>query len=105
MVVLDDEDRENEGDLIIPAEKVTAADVAFMVNHTSGLICVGMEGKDLDRLELPLMVDESKVRGRLLSPLLDSIRRSHTPYPLLCPLLATGEGRHGNAVHRVCGLG
>ena len=58
VVVLDDEDRENEGDLIIAAEKMTSSDVAFMVNHTSGLICVGMEGKDLDRLELPQMVDK-----------------------------------------------
>ena len=55
MVVLDDEDRENEGDLIIAAEKMTDEDVAFMVNHTSGLICVGMDGKDLDRLELLLL--------------------------------------------------
>ena len=60
VVVLDDEDRENEGDLIIAAEKMTHDDVAFMVNHTSGLICVGMEGKDLDRLDIPQMVDEKK---------------------------------------------
>ena len=60
MVVLDDEDRENEGDLIIAAEKMTDEDVAFMVNHTSGLICVGMDGKDLDRLELPPMVAKNQ---------------------------------------------
>jgi 3,4-dihydroxy 2-butanone 4-phosphate synthase/GTP cyclohydrolase II len=60
VVVLDDEDRENEGDLIIAAEKMTSSDVAFMVNHTSGLICVGMEARDLDRLNLPQMVDQKK---------------------------------------------
>ena len=60
VVVLDDEDRENEGDLIIAAEKMTDEDVAFMVNHTSGLICVGMDGKDLDRLELPPMVAKNQ---------------------------------------------
>jgi 3,4-dihydroxy 2-butanone 4-phosphate synthase len=57
VVVLDDEDRENEGDLIINADKVTTADMAFMVEHTSGVICIGMHGEDLDRLRLPLMVD------------------------------------------------
>ena len=56
VVVLDDEDRENEGDLIIAAEKVTAEDMAFMVNHTSGLVCVGMTGENCDRLKLPQMV-------------------------------------------------
>eukprot|EP00878_Enallax_costatus_P002527 GHUV01002709.1.p1 GENE.GHUV01002709.1~~GHUV01002709.1.p1 ORF type:complete len:519 (+),score=149.66 GHUV01002709.1:161-1717(+) len=56
VVVLDDEDRENEGDLIINADKVTAQAMAFMVEHTSGVICISMEGKDLDRLQLPLMV-------------------------------------------------
>lgn len=45
VVVVDSEDRENEGDLIIAAEKVTAEKIAFMVNETSGLICVGMQGK------------------------------------------------------------
>jgi len=58
VVVLDDEDRENEGDLIIAAEKMQASDAAFMVNHTSGLICVGMEGEDLDRLGLHQMVEK-----------------------------------------------
>lgn len=59
VVVLDDEDRENEGDLIMAAELITPADVAFMVRHTSGLICVGMTGERLDQLDLPLMVAQS----------------------------------------------
>ncbi len=55
VIVTDDADRENEGDLILAAEKATAETVAFMVKHTSGVICVPMEGPELDRLELPLM--------------------------------------------------
>ncbi len=55
VIVTDDADRENEGDLILAAEKATAETVAFMVKHTSGVICVPMDGAELDRLELPLM--------------------------------------------------
>jgi 3,4-dihydroxy 2-butanone 4-phosphate synthase/GTP cyclohydrolase II len=56
VLVVDDEDRENEGDLILAAEKVTPEQIAFMVRHTSGLICLPMTGERLDELELPLMV-------------------------------------------------
>ena len=59
VVVVDDEDRENEGDLIMPAALVTDADAAFMLQHTSGLLCVGMAGERLDELHLPLMVEEN----------------------------------------------
>ena len=59
VVVVDDADRENEGDLIIAAERVTAERIAFMVRHTSGLICVPIEGDRLDELRLPLMVAEN----------------------------------------------
>jgi len=56
VVVMDDEDRENEGDLIMAAECVTPDAVAFMIRHTSGIICVPMEEQRLARLELPQMV-------------------------------------------------
>ncbi|HVW32281.1 MAG TPA: 3,4-dihydroxy-2-butanone-4-phosphate synthase [Acidimicrobiia bacterium] len=56
VVVLDDADRENEADLILAAHHVTPEAVAFMVRHTSGLVCVGMTGERLDELGLPLMV-------------------------------------------------
>jgi 3,4-dihydroxy 2-butanone 4-phosphate synthase/GTP cyclohydrolase II len=59
VLVVDDEDRENEGDLIIAAEKVTADKVAFMVRHTSGLICLPTTGARLDEVGLPLMVLEN----------------------------------------------
>ncbi|RIJ70881.1 bifunctional 3,4-dihydroxy-2-butanone-4-phosphate synthase/GTP cyclohydrolase II [Nakamurella silvestris] len=56
VVVVDDEDRENEGDLIFAAELATPELVAFMVRYSSGVICVPMEGADCDRLDLPPMV-------------------------------------------------
>lgn len=56
IVVVDDEDRENEGDIIAASETVTAETVAFMMNHARGLICVAMEGERLDALDIPLMV-------------------------------------------------
>ncbi len=59
IVVVDDADRENEGDLVVAAEKVTAEHIAFMVHHTSGLICAPVEGARLDELRLPLMVAEN----------------------------------------------
>ena len=55
IVVVDDEDRENEGDIIFAAELATPALLAFMIRYTSGVVCVPMEGEDLDRLDLPLM--------------------------------------------------
>jgi 3,4-dihydroxy 2-butanone 4-phosphate synthase/GTP cyclohydrolase II len=55
IVVVDDEDRENEGDLIFAAGAATAELVGFMIRHTSGYICVAMSGADLDRLGLPPM--------------------------------------------------
>jgi 3,4-dihydroxy 2-butanone 4-phosphate synthase/GTP cyclohydrolase II len=54
-VVVDDEDRENEGDLIFAAEMATPELVAFMVRYTSGYLCVPLDGDDCDRLGLPPM--------------------------------------------------
>jgi 3,4-dihydroxy 2-butanone 4-phosphate synthase/GTP cyclohydrolase II len=55
VIVVDDEDRENEGDLIFAAELVTPALIAFMVRYTSGYICVSMSEAEADRLDLPPM--------------------------------------------------
>ncbi len=55
VVVVDDEDRENEGDLIFAGQKATPELTAFMIRHTSGYICVSLLGADLDRLGLPPM--------------------------------------------------
>ncbi|MFJ4903846.1 MULTISPECIES: bifunctional 3,4-dihydroxy-2-butanone-4-phosphate synthase/GTP cyclohydrolase II [unclassified Streptomyces] len=59
VVVVDDEDRENEGDLVIAAEKATPEIVAFMMSECRGLICAPMENAELERLELPQMVDHN----------------------------------------------
>ena len=56
VLVVDDEHRENEGDLILAAETATTTQLAFMVRNTSGLICVPMTGERIDALALPLMV-------------------------------------------------
>ncbi len=56
VVVADDENRENEGDLIMAADAATPEAIAFFVRHTSGVICAALTGADCERLELPLMV-------------------------------------------------
>ena len=59
VIVVDDEDRENEGDLIMAAEKVTPERIAFMVRYTSGIICMPMTRERLEALRLPQMVPEN----------------------------------------------
>ncbi|MFZ4517690.1 MAG: bifunctional 3,4-dihydroxy-2-butanone-4-phosphate synthase/GTP cyclohydrolase II [Microthrixaceae bacterium] len=59
IVVVDDEDRENEGDLIMAAEAATPEKITFFVRHTSGVICVPLLGERLDELEIPLMVRDN----------------------------------------------
>jgi 3,4-dihydroxy 2-butanone 4-phosphate synthase / GTP cyclohydrolase II len=56
VIVVDDADRENEGDLIMAAERVTPEAIAFIVRHTSGVICMPVIGERLDELDIPLMV-------------------------------------------------
>jgi 3,4-dihydroxy 2-butanone 4-phosphate synthase/GTP cyclohydrolase II len=64
VVVVDDEDRENEGDLIFAASRATPELMAFTIRHSSGVICVPMPGSMLDRLEIPLMTPHNKDRLR-----------------------------------------
>ncbi|MGB3410932.1 MAG: bifunctional 3,4-dihydroxy-2-butanone-4-phosphate synthase/GTP cyclohydrolase II [Microthrixaceae bacterium] len=59
IVVVDDEDRENEGDLIMAAEAASPENIAFFVRHTSGVICAPLTGARLDELKIPLMVHEN----------------------------------------------
>ncbi len=59
VVVVDDEDRENEGDLTLAAEHVTPETIAFMATFGRGLICAALEGSVLDRLQIPLMVRDN----------------------------------------------
>ena len=60
VVVVDDDNRENEGDLIFPAAAATPELLAFMIRYTSGYICVGMDAGICDRLELPIMWEKSE---------------------------------------------
>jgi 3,4-dihydroxy 2-butanone 4-phosphate synthase/GTP cyclohydrolase II len=62
VIIVDDEDRENEGDLVMAAEKVTPEAVNFMVSYGRGLVCVPMETQRLRELELPMMVIENTAR-------------------------------------------
>jgi 3,4-dihydroxy 2-butanone 4-phosphate synthase/GTP cyclohydrolase II len=78
VVVVDDEDRENEGDLVVAAEKVTPEIVAFMMSECRGMICAPMEGEELDRLGIPLMVENNT----------ESMRTAFT-------VTVDGSGAHG----------
>ena len=60
LIVTDDESRENEGDLIVLAEKVTAEQTAFMVRHTTGILCVAIDRATARRLELPMMYESNQ---------------------------------------------
>ena len=62
VIVCDDEDRENEGDLTMAAELVTGDDINFMATHARGLICLPMAGEIIDRLEIPEMVQHNASR-------------------------------------------
>ncbi len=64
VVVVDDEDRENEGDIIFAASRATPALMAFTIRHSSGVICVPMPAAMLDRLEIPLMTPHNKDKLR-----------------------------------------
>ncbi len=59
IVVVDDADRENEGDLVLAAETVTEEQMAFLVRHTTGIICVPMPSERVDELKLPQMVEDN----------------------------------------------
>jgi len=62
VIVVDDADRENEGDLTIAADKVTPDAINFMARHGRGLICLAMTGERLDELDVPLMVTQNTAR-------------------------------------------
>ena len=62
-ILVDDEDRENEGDLIIPAQMATPAAVNFMATHGRGLICLALTGERIDQLGLPAMTSDNRARN------------------------------------------
>ncbi|RCV06937.1 hypothetical protein SETIT_1G204000v2 [Setaria italica] len=65
VIVVDDESRENEGDLIMAASLVTPEAMAFIVRHGTGIVCVSMKEEDLERLDLPLMVSTKENEEKL----------------------------------------
>jgi 3,4-dihydroxy 2-butanone 4-phosphate synthase/GTP cyclohydrolase II len=79
VVVADDSDRENEGDLIVAAEKATPEAVAFVVRHTSGVLCVALSGERCDALQLPLMVSHGRdAQGTAFTVTVDAKRGTTT---------------------------
>ncbi|NOS68216.1 MAG: bifunctional 3,4-dihydroxy-2-butanone-4-phosphate synthase/GTP cyclohydrolase II [Candidatus Peribacteraceae bacterium] len=71
VIVIDDEDRENEGDLVLAAEHVTAEKMAFIIRHTGGVVCLPVSNEIADRLHLPPMVEHNT--SRLSTPFTVSI--------------------------------
>jgi 3,4-dihydroxy 2-butanone 4-phosphate synthase / GTP cyclohydrolase II len=79
IIVVDDEDRENEGDFVCSAEYVTPDVVNFMVTHGRGMVCIALSGKRLDELGLPLMVDSnSALHGTQFTVTVDAIEGTTT---------------------------
>jgi len=79
IIVVDDEDRENEGDFICAAEYVTPDIVNFMVTHGRGMLCVALNGTRLDELNLPLMVESnSALHGTQFTVTIDAIEGTTT---------------------------
>ncbi len=97
VVVVDDEDRENEGDLIIAAESVTAEAMAFMVKYTSGVVCCAITNERADALHLPLMVaNNTEAMGTAFTISVDVAKGTTTGISasdrsLTCKALANGH--------------
>ncbi|KAL2476878.1 Bifunctional riboflavin biosynthesis protein RIBA 1 [Forsythia ovata] len=77
VVVVDDEDRENEGDIIMAASKVTPEAMAFFVKHGTGIVCVSMKEEDLERLQLPQMVSHKENEEKLRTAFTISVDAKH----------------------------
>ncbi|KAK9130123.1 hypothetical protein Sjap_010610 [Stephania japonica] len=77
VIVVDDEDRENEGDLIMAASLATPEAMAYIVKHGTGIVCVSMKEEDLERLELPLMVTHKKNEEKLRTAFTVTVDAKH----------------------------
>lgn len=88
LIVVDDEGRENEGDLLIAAEKVTPEGINFMARYGRGLICIAMTGERLDELMIPMMVHDNT--SKFASPFTVSVEAKHN--------VTTGISAHDRAV-------
>lgn len=76
-MVVDDEDRENEGDLIMAAQLATPEAMAFIVKHGTGIVCVSMKGEDLEKLQLPLMVNQRENDEKLRTAFTVTVVRAY----------------------------
>jgi 3,4-dihydroxy 2-butanone 4-phosphate synthase/GTP cyclohydrolase II len=88
LVIVDDEGRENEGDLAIAAEKITPEAINFMARYGRGLICIAMTGQRLDDLRIPMMVHENT--SKFASPFTVSVEAKHN--------ITTGISAHDRSV-------
>ena len=77
VVVVDDEDRENEGDLVMAAQLATPEAMAFIVKHGTGIVCVSMKDDDLQRLNLPLMVNQKENEEKLCTAFTVTVDAKH----------------------------
>ncbi|XVF44812.1 hypothetical protein PTKIN_Ptkin02bG0154300 [Pterospermum kingtungense] len=77
VLVVDDEDRENEGDLIMAAQLATPEAMAFIVKHGTGIVCVSMQEEDLERLQLPLMVNQRENEEKLCTAFTITVDAKH----------------------------
>ncbi|KAK8942192.1 hypothetical protein KSP40_PGU017820 [Platanthera guangdongensis] len=104
VIVVDDEDRENEGDLIMAASKVTPEAMAFIVRHGTGIVCVSMKGEDLERLQLPQMVinkdNDEKLRTAFTVSVVDASGKGAT----MLERLGRGVGMKWGGSERELGL-
>ena len=95
VIVVDDEERENEGDLVVAAELVTPEHISFMTRHGSGLVCMPIVAKRLDELGIAPMVEHNTSRlGTAFSVSIDA-KESVT----------TGASAHDRAARRLAGCG
>ncbi|MEX1162293.1 MAG: bifunctional 3,4-dihydroxy-2-butanone-4-phosphate synthase/GTP cyclohydrolase II [Nitriliruptor sp.] len=79
VVVVDDEDRENEGDLVMAADAATPEAIGFIVRHSSGVVCAPLLGEDLDRLEIPMMVIHNEdPKGTAYTVTVDAVEGTST---------------------------
>jgi 3,4-dihydroxy 2-butanone 4-phosphate synthase / GTP cyclohydrolase II len=78
VIVVDDPDRENEGDLIIAAEKMSVEKMSFLLRHTSGVVCAPLSGERLDALHLPLMVSQNTESQRTAFTISVDVREGTT---------------------------
>ena len=79
VIIVDDEDRENEGDLVMAASRVTASDINYMSLHGRGLICLTVTPEHCSRLRLPLMVADTNICLLYTSPSPRDRTRSRMP--------------------------